>query len=108
MEREIKNAISRIIELLFEFLAIKIKSHNRKLKGQIVRETEHEGSALLVRDEAPQFSLGLLDGLLVFSAHGGVLLHHFHDYYNEKKWIQLSSRRDQNDFKKKTKNMIGV
>lgn len=41
-----------------------------------IRETEHERSAVLLGDEAPELPLGLVDGLLVVLADGWVALPH--------------------------------
>jgi len=39
-------------------------------------DTEHERSAVLLGDEAPELPLGLVDGLLVVLADGWVALPH--------------------------------
>lgn len=41
-----------------------------------IRKSENERSAVLLGDEASELLLGLVDGLLVFLAHGWVTLSH--------------------------------
>ena len=70
----------------------------REREREIVRDAEHERSAVLLSNESPELPPRLLDGLLVLSAHGWVLLRHFSTILQTKqpnqkpkKYIQRSS-----------------
>ena len=75
-----------------------VTAREREREREIVRDAEHERSAVLLSNESPELPPRLLDGLLVLSAHGWVLLRHFSTILQTKppnqkpkKYIQRSS-----------------
>lgn len=66
----------------------------RNTEIEILRDTKHERSTVLLSNEAPELSLRLLNRLLVIRAHGWVFLRHF----------QVSTAKQRNQKQTKTRS----